>query len=394
MKFIEKDTELRSSFKSLITQYNRCCICVAWASQDSEVMELLDEYHSKVKKMIVGLDFCQTDYKFIVDHLSNSAIRYFTDEHKGVFHPKMYLFYDDDKHWRAIVGSANLTYNGFSVNQEACMIVGDEDNGSKATFQAMLDFVNKLWERSSKLTAEDMANYKAKHHEQLKANKSANIGFKPWLLKKAIIDNMTWDEYISKLKNKHNEFSESVEIRLKLLKRSQSLFASVKQFNSLSDPDRACIAGFKRYFIDNHDNIDCFFFGYTTRVTYFTKSIKNRDKLSKAIDVIPLEGEITSYMYEDYCSYFDGHNSIACPTRLLAIKRPDVFVSINNMNKKWLCNDFGISPYKLNLKNYWDLIICRIQGSKWYNDHRKLEGEEKTIKKFQVAMLDSIYYRK
>lgn len=32
MKFIDKDTELRGFFKDLITQYNHCCICVAWAS--------------------------------------------------------------------------------------------------------------------------------------------------------------------------------------------------------------------------------------------------------------------------------------------------------------------------------------------------------------------------
>jgi len=393
MKFIDKDTELRSSFKNLITKYNHCCICVAWASQDSEVMELLDKYHSKVEKMIVGLDFCQTDYKFIVDHLSKRAIRYFTAEHDGVFHPKMYLFYDDENHWRAIVGSANLTYNGFSVNQEACMIVGDEDNGSKASFHAMLDFTDRLWERSSLLTAEDLANYKVKHREQLKANKSANIGFKPWKLKKAIIDDMTWDEYLTKLYEEDVENPGAVENRLKLLKRSQSLFASVDRFNDLPYLDRACLAGCIGSFNVNPDGIDCFFFGSTRGKGTFMHDIKSKGKASKAIDIIPLEGEITLSMYEDYCSHFEG-NPLGCATRLLAIKRPDVFVCINNKNKELLCNDFGISQYKLNLKNYWDLIICRIQGSKWYNDHRKLEGTERTIKKFQVAMLDSIYYRK
>ena len=115
--------------------------------------------------------------------------------------------------------------------------------------------------------------------------------------------------------------------------------------------------------------------------------------MSKAIDVIPLKAKITLSMYEDYCSYFDG-NPIGSATRLLAIKRPDVFVCINNKNKELLCNDFGISVSKLNLKNYWDLIICRIQDSKWFNDNRSLKGDEKVIKEFQVAMLDSLYYRK
>ena len=45
--------------------------------------------------MVVGLDFCQTDYKFIEHNISKRAVRYYTAKHDGVFHPKVYLFYDD-----------------------------------------------------------------------------------------------------------------------------------------------------------------------------------------------------------------------------------------------------------------------------------------------------------
>ena len=389
MEFISNALELKKSFRNLITQYSQCCICVAWASQESEVMELLDKYHSKVKKMIVGLDLRQTDYRFIEQNLTRKAVRYYTAKHDGVFHPKMYLFYDDEKHWRAIVGSANLTYNGFSVNQEVCVVVGDNDKDSKSVFHSMLDFIDRQWELSSKLTAEDMAVYKANYRKQVNATKSAVLGFKPWALKQAIIDNMTWDEYLQNLKK---EGMKVVKNRLKLLERAHNMFASVDSFNSLPYPDRACIAGYRRSFYINPDKIDCYSFGSTRRATDFTHSIKNEEKLSEAIDVIPLKEKVTKAMYEEYCSYFEG-NPIGCATRLLAIKRPDFFVCINKKNKKGLCNDFGISESKLNLNNYWDLIICRIQDSNWYNDHRALKGDDKEIKKNQVAMLDSIYYR-
>ena len=273
------------------------------------------------------------------------------------------------------------------------MIIGDEDKDSENTYYAMHNYIDGLWSRSSKLTADDIANYKISHYKQIKASQKANTDFKPWKLDQAAIDDMTWDEYIKKLYFENHNNPGAVENRLELLKRARTLFASVSSFNSLQYPDRACLAGYKGRFDNNPDGIDCFFFGSTTRATTFTHDIKCKGRMSKAIDVIPLKGKITLSMYEDYCSYFDG-NPIGSATRLLAIKRPDVFVCINNKNKELLCNDFGISVSKLNLKNYWDLIICRIQDSKWFNDNRSLKGDEKVIKEFQVAMLDSLYYRK
>lgn len=289
MKFISANTELRGSFKELITQHKYCCICVAWASQESEMIELLDKYNSKIKKMIVGLDFCQTDYKFIEHNISRRAVRYYTAKHDGVFHPKVYLFYDDMNHWKAIVGSANLTYNGFSVNQEACVIIGDEDKDSENTYYAMHNYIDGLWSRSSKLTADDIANYKISHYKQIKASQKANTDFKPWKLDQAAIDDMTWDEYIKKLYFENHNNPGAVENRLELLKRARTLFASVSSFNSLQYPDRACLAGYKGRFDNNPDGIDCFFFGSTTRATTFTHDIKCKGRMSKAIDVIPLK---------------------------------------------------------------------------------------------------------
>ena len=49
------------------------------------------------------------------------------------------------------------------------------------------------------LVDEDIANYKVKHREQLKANRLTDIGFKSWLLEKATIDDISWDEYITKI---------------------------------------------------------------------------------------------------------------------------------------------------------------------------------------------------
>ena len=77
---------------------------------------------------------------------------------------------------------------------------------------------------------------------------------------------------------------------------------------------------------------------------------------------------------------------LASATRLLALKRPDIFVCIDDKNKKHLCEKYGIIERELTLDTYWSLIM-RIRESLWFKEYSTT-----IYKKYQVALLDCIYY--
>ena len=110
---------------------------------------------------------------------------------------------------------------------------------------------------------------------------------------------------------------------------------------------------------------------------------------------IPLEGVVTKQQFDAYCKVFLSrwNNPLASATRLLCIKRPDTFVCVDSKNKDRLCKAFGIPKNSLTLETYWEKIVMRVRDASWFNDEGSSHSPMvKKIKKYQVAMLDALYY--
>jgi hypothetical protein len=130
----------------------------------------------------------------------------------------------------------------------------------------------------------------------------------------------------------------------------------------------------------------------------FESAIKNNDEnLSLALDLIPPVGDISREMYLDYIEQYKeafpkGRHGIATATRLLAMKRPDIFLCFDQLNKKGLCTAFGISR-NVGYEKYWDSIIDRIRKeARWWNAPAPPPGVERDVWEARAAFLDSIYY--
>jgi hypothetical protein len=78
-------------------------------------------------------------------------------------------------------------------------------------------------------------------------------------------------------------------------------------------------------------------------------------------------------------------------TRLLAMKRPDVFVCVNNGNKASLAEALHFAPSTLSLDNYWERVIEPIRLAKWYNAPRP-EGADAEAWDCRAALVDAIHY--
>ncbi|KPH58630.1 hypothetical protein AMS58_18000 [Pseudoalteromonas porphyrae] len=118
-----------------------------------------------------------------------------------------------------------------------------------------------------------------------------------------------------------------------------------------------------------------------------------------ALAHIPLEGEVTEADYQEfvvkYLLAFNESNekpTLAPATRLLAMRRPDVFTPINNTRLDALCSALAIT--KLNNRDfarYWQDIVQTINNMSWFkmaNGESELDQQLVAIK----ALLPCLFY--
>ncbi|MHB8549289.1 MAG: hypothetical protein ACYDAZ_09035, partial [Thermoplasmataceae archaeon] len=188
--------------------------------------------------------------------------------------------------------------------------------------------------------------------------------------------------------------------RLRVLEVTTSRFRKLEEdgkgFKNLSEIERKAIAGT----LSNKTSVGRYgigmgWFGSMRGAgMYKHQVINNNANLSRAIDAIPASGEVRVDHYRSFVKAFRkmGKGGIATGTRLLAMKRPDVFVCLDKKNKANLCKDFGIAAAKMTFERYWDEIIGRISESAWWNAPAPKSGQELKVWQDRSAFLDSIYY--
>jgi len=395
MKLIITSTELETEFKRLTRQYKKYYWATAWAGVSSSLFSELTTKKDRIEKIIVGIHFYQTHPDFIETFLDSNKIK-FIKQPDGTFHPKLYLFYDNVNEWELLVGSANFTNAAFTTNTEATTLIKSNDNNAEKILETAFNLIEKSWSDANKFTKSELEKYRIawKNHRPKISSLSGRYGGskKPSRpIYESPATNMTWREFMSQVKNDPH----GLENRLGVITKSKELFDSKDHFNLLEEDGRKFIAGIPNK-LKVDANIDWGLFGSMKGAGIFkNKIIENNTNISKALDQIPLYGQITKTHYDNYIEYFKktfSGNSIATATRLLAMKRPDTFVCLDSKNKSNLCKDFGITQSGMTYSRYWTDIIVRIFDSDWWINPEPKNEQEENISKARAAFLDAKYY--
>ena len=167
--------------------------------------------------------------------------------------------------------------------------------------------------------------------------------------------------------------------------------AEWKAVAGIVHPDAVADSGLEKYQIG--------WFGSMQGSGSFTNLIANQDEdIAKAVDAIPSRGLVTKADYDEFCELFTdafansarvGRHPTA--TRLLAMKRPDVFVCVNNGNTANLADALSFAPSTLGLDNYWERVVEPIKMADWYNSKRP-SGKQAEAWDCRAALVDAIYY--
>lgn len=140
--------------------YDEYYWAVAWASSKIALADELIQRKNKVKQIIVGIDFDQTDPEFL-DMMASVSTSRVAIHPAGTFHPKVYYF-QSKRRAAAIVGSANFTRGGTEVNVEVSVLMEGESEDEQ--LKSIKNIVSKLWKRGEKITHDFVGRYRERHN--------------------------------------------------------------------------------------------------------------------------------------------------------------------------------------------------------------------------------------
>lgn len=397
MELVTDTKKLSKTFINLTKKYRYISFATAWASTGHEAFRLLLEYQEKIQHSTIGLHFYQTDPEVLVQLQHNKNVR-FISQIDGVFHPKLYLFWNTPTDWALLSGSANFTNGAFNgKNQETMLLTKGE---SADFFQEISRFLkNDCFDNAVEIGDEQIEHYRTLYHQRQKhihtlsnhyptGNKHSEMG------KSILSTNIltySWDKYFKIIQQDKNQ---SFKDRLDLLGYVKEFFQNNANFLSIDSEVRKLISGLFNNARASQE-LDYGLFGSTNSNGNFHEKINDGNpRIAQAIDLIPLIGSVSKHDFLEYNRIFQqaGYkNPIGVATRLLTMKRPDLFFCFNGANKEKICAELGL-PKNLNAERYWDEILLRIYDTAWFNSNRPQDKIEQKAWDGRVALIDCIYY--
>lgn len=390
MKILSTSRALHSNLIRLIKGYSNIAFGVAWASASTDPYRLLKENKKNVVAGVIGIHFYQT-HPDVLDDFAGSKTVKFVLQPKGVFHPKVYLFWSKTK-WEAVIGSANFTAGAMGENTELGILLSQDDGNHFEELRALID---GYAQEARTLTKAEAANYrslwKAKQPELRKiTDQYGDKEFTKPAVESRILS-LDWPAFLAEVqKGKNHDFDE----RLQLLEKIQAAFHSTPCFKDMNPQVRRAIAGIPNTAIENSA-----WFGSMIGAGVFKNLvIENPDQLSAALEEIPQEGTVTKAQYDAYveayvAAYPNGRDGIGTATRLLSMKRPDQFLCVNVANLKSLANDIGRrNKTTITYEQYWDEIVALTMDAPWWKSPAPQSGPARQAWNARAAMLDAIFY--
>jgi hypothetical protein len=201
---------------------------------------------------------------------------------------------------------------------------------------------------------------------------------------------VSWPEYLAQVRaEQHPPGRPLMQERLQVIRAIRQLFTRKTHFCDIDYPGRRKIAG-----LIKSANPNFLLFGSMQWVGYFKQAVKdNNEEISLALDEIPLGGDISPDQYQGFTDRFltaFKNSGMALASRLLAMKRPDTFVCVNNQNREDLFRAFRLNPSR-DAEVYWELIE-RVRSSVWWKVPAPAAGDEREVWQARAAFLDALFY--
>lgn len=367
--------------------------CVAWASSGFPLCDELLKRGDRISQLVVGTHFYQTHPDFLEAFIDHPAAR-FVRQPTGVFHPKIYLFENSRDDWACIVGSPNFTSAAFSSNVEAAVYFDSTSQGARGKYDTLRSAIKEQWRKGEKLSREQLRRYRWIWSRQAPRLQSLAGAYGGSTRGKALVHvelcGLSWPQFVTRVRSeKHHSLAD----RLKVLAAVRQYFADNNRFAEMGLEERRRVAG-----VAPDGQVSWGYFGSMKGAGRFNNAVvRNDENLSVALDCVPTDGLVTEEHYGGFVASFvkafpKGGAGIAVATRLLCMKRPDMFICLDNRNLPALCKEFGIPQSNMTYERYWREVIEPVRLAEWWNAPRPTGGVEEAIWLGRTALLDALFY--
>lgn len=131
MELITNNSRFVEIFKDLAESHDAYYWAVGWASRHSVHSETLAKFPEKASCLVFGLfdhhGRPTTHPDFVDEMFGKQGIHFVVRKNRGVFHPKIYLFWTEKDRWDCLIGSHNYTEFAFKENDEASVHITSGD---------------------------------------------------------------------------------------------------------------------------------------------------------------------------------------------------------------------------------------------------------------------------
>ncbi len=386
-------------FEERLSTSSAVDIAVAWATH-CPAIEKLRAFCARTGalRIVVGVDGSATDPTTLRDlasfaHLRIGRARWPAN---GIFHPKYYCFRASSRNivW---IGSANLTCMGFGGNEELVL----EAQGSKDSSQ----WFESLWKSLDADPNKGIEDY-ARHWTPPRERAGFQYGRRTKARRtrgaaaERLDPSWSWDDYVDNLMARDEQML-AADTNSSVFRETRSWMNTIRvghpitalrRWHNLKQWQTDVLIGRRPSW--GHlgtlrgAGMAC---GMLTRNTEAGRN--GRRDILRHIRSTRKAGEDSVRAGVDALV---GMRKLGCrigpgvATRLLALARPDCYVSLNGASRAGLARCSGLAPAALD-KRYGDLLEW-LHHSKWYGVARPADSLRGEVWDYRAALVDALVY--
>lgn len=231
------------------------------------------------------------------------------------------------------------------------------------------------------------------------ANASLQDDSKIALLQEVV--DLNWQDYYQRLTLLPAPYELSASLKLlnvvdQLMNQTDS--EGLNNFSSSSLVERFLIGGVEDSQTAKQYGFNTQLLGSMQGFGSFKKVLKNDPEgLAKLLKIIPASGGIDGWHFTQFVEAYQAlfatngfkQTHLFPATRLLAMKRPDQFVTISLDTLDFICQAFAIKTLKKqDFQRYWDEIILTLHKSPWFNEEQPEDMQQAPIFRSRMALFE------